>query len=328
ALRARLAQEGFPSDPPAGQADRFEQTLFMALGHFQRVHQIAVAPRVGRDTRAALRMGAQRKLAAIHRALHDWRATAPRDPAGLYVQINVADFHGEVWRAGARLHRFRVIVGDDTPAEDGRVPNATPEIHSQIHQVVFNPDWRVPQRILEDEILPRAVEQQGYQGLDELLAARGFEVVHRGTAAEHVRQRPGRGNPLGQVKFRFPNPYAIYLHDTPRRGLFQRPRRALSHGCVRVERPLHLARLLLEHDNRYDPQAVREWLSGEEPHTVTLTRPVPIHIDDIGVRVDDAGRAHFLADLYGRRAHGLSLGSAPPSPPAPGPTAAPTVDPR
>ncbi len=299
ALRARLAREGFDS-PATAHPDRFDGGLFQALGRFQVAHQLPVTPVLGRATRRALGRTAAQKLAQIHGALAAWRAAPRRGPGGLWVQINLPDYHGEVWRDGARIHRFRVIVGDDTADDTGRLRNATPTLSSAIHEVVYRPDWRVPQRILEDEILPQALEQAGFQGLDARLAARGFEVMHKGTAAEHVRQRPGRGNPLGDVKFRFPNRYAVYLHDTPRRSLFRRPTRALSHGCVRVDQPLHLARLLLEHDGRYDPAAIRGWLADDEPHTVRLTRPVPVFLDYVTVRVDDAGQPQFLDDIYGR----------------------------
>src|SRR5690606_32147839 len=115
-----------------------------------------------------------------------------------------------------------------------------PIFKDTLEHVVVNPYWNVPPGIARDEILPIAQRDPTY------LARNNYEVVQRGGTTT-VRQRPGRGNALGEVKFLFPNQYDVYLHDTPADNLFSRQSRAFSHGCIRLEKPRELAYYLFEH---------------------------------------------------------------------------------
>jgi murein L,D-transpeptidase YcbB/YkuD len=299
-LRTRLTEEGFPSEPKVEHTEHFEHTLTTALAGFQRLHALEPAERVGPGTRRLFDRTPTERLAAVHRALYRWRAAPAR--AGFYVQINIPDYYGELWQDGQRKHRFRVVVGRSRIDEFGKRPDATPSLASKITEVVYNPFWNVPPRILEEEVLADPAVRDLYSQDERWywLSEHGYEVRFPGTPSEYVRQLPGRHNALGRVKILFRNPYAIYLHDTPHRSLFKKSRRAFSHGCVRVQDPLKLARLLLERDGRYNPRKVRDWLSGAEPTRIELSRPIPIFVDYILVQVDDAGRVRFLDDLYRR----------------------------
>jgi murein L,D-transpeptidase YcbB/YkuD len=186
--------------------------------------------------------------------------------------------------------------------------------------VVFRPDWNVPQRILVREILPKIRRKRSY------LVRHQFEVVN----AKHeslvlnprrinwsrvdltkvrLRQRGGSPtNPLGLVKFMFPNQFAVYLHDTPTRKLFNRSNRTLSHGCVWVEKPVELADYALAGQDGWDEGKIREAMQtahsagqgGEaDRHSVRLERPLPVYIVYFTAFVRD-GILNFRRDPYGR----------------------------
>lgn len=288
ALRARLAAEGFG----AGQGDHFDGALVEALLRFQAARGVAGVARLDAPTREALEVPPGVVLDAVRQALEAWRA-APRRPA-YRVEINVDDFHGEVWRNGSRALRFRVVVG-----RPGK--NATPTLASAIRHIVVNPYWNVPGRIYAEELRPADHDRMSREELAAALAAKGFQLMARERAEPWVRQPPGPTNPLGRIKFLFPNPYDVYLHDSPAKALFDEAHRAYSHGCVRVQRPLELARALLRHDGAGDPEDLDAWLDDDAEQLVTLLAPVPVFIDARPLRVDDRDVVQVLPDLYGRR---------------------------
>jgi murein L,D-transpeptidase YcbB/YkuD len=300
ALRERLAQEGFdapPVDPLKPKV--LDNMLVQATMEFQIAHLIRPSHKVGRKTQRALRISASDKLARIDAALEAWRKIIPRPD--YYVQVNIPDFHVEVHKQGKVLERIRVVVGNaKRERKKGRLvrPNATPIMHASIESVVYRPYWNIPQRILEEDVIGEEVRDEDNDVQVAWLEDKGYDVVKPGSKWQRVRQLPGPKNPLGRVKILFPNPHEVYLHDTPARALFRRPVRAYSHGCMRVGRPLQLAKTLLEQDGQYDGASVRRWLRRDEPETVTLKQAVPIFVEYIPVRVDAKNRTWFLRDVY------------------------------
>jgi murein L,D-transpeptidase YcbB/YkuD len=117
-----------------------------------------------------------------------------------------------------------------------------------------------------------------------------------------LRQAPGRENPLGQVKFMFPNEHNIYLHDTPADGLFSSEARGFSHGCIRLERPLELADYVLRADGDWPPRRIREVVASGEHTEVPLPEEIAVHLTYFTAWVGDDGRVHFRDDLYGHDA--------------------------
>jgi murein L,D-transpeptidase YcbB/YkuD len=128
--------------------------------------------------------------------------------------------------------------------------------------------------------------------------ANNYEVMFPGKKWEYVRMKQGEDNALGKVKVIFPNLHDVYLHDTPHKALFSRDIRAFSHGCMRMHEPLTFAEYLLEQDGKLDEYNVRRILSEGTYEPIFLDRQIPVHIDYVTVRVDDQGRANFLADIY------------------------------
>ena len=301
-LRARLVQEGYgPLEPAApGQQDVVDAPLLEALGDWQQAHQLARQPQApGRDTWREMAVSVERRLEELERALEGWRHSQYSGEAN-YVRINVPEFHGELWRSGERALRFRVVVGSNERRcneKTGRWehPNRTPVPQtSRLERMILNPYWYVPQRIVEEELRPQMEREEGW------LETQGYEIFDRRGGRLVIRQRPGPNNALGRVKFLFPNPHNTYLHDTRRRDLFDAPRRAFSHGCVRVDAPLELARALLEADGQGETLDVEGVVAQGTQKVVDFARPLPVYLEYVTARVDEQGRVHFLRDLYQR----------------------------
>jgi murein L,D-transpeptidase YcbB/YkuD len=194
----------------------------------------------------------------------------------------------------------------------GRPYRQTPIFKSEIDHVVVNPTWTVPPTILAQDILPAVRKDPGY------LARKGLDVIDRdGRTLDpasidwtrytgrnfpySLRQGPGDDNALGRVKIMFPNPYLVYLHDTPSRSLFDRDDRAFSSGCIRVERPFELVQRLLG-DPRWDAAALQAAVATGKTQTIRLETPVKILLIYWTVDETDDGRIVFKRDIYDRDA--------------------------
>jgi murein L,D-transpeptidase YcbB/YkuD len=217
---------------------------------------------------------------------------------------------------------MKVIVGK---AFDTR----TPLIQEDLRFVEFNPFWNVPASIARRELVPRLRRDPGYWvregfefvgtgGAEPVLSEAGLEAVLAGQL--RIRQRPGPRNALGDVKFVFPNRESVYLHHTPAVELFERARRDFSHGCIRVEQPVALARFALQGLPEWTEDRIRTAMAAADPVTVTLAEPVPVLLA-YGTALVKGGRVHFFEDIYGhdrvldaalRRRGRLPTGAAPP----------------
>ncbi len=281
-LQRRLVQS---MDLPAKYLDAQASgaALTQAVRRFQRRHGLSADGVVGARTLAALREPVAEQLARIQLNLARAGDLESRAALRRYVEVNIPAFELRLVQDGNVLLRSRVIVGDDkTP---------TPIFDDVIRYIDLDPTWYVPPSIVK-EILDREQREAGY------LERAG--VVWRSPEGGRPRlvQRPGPENALGRFKFVFPNHHAVYLHDTAQRGLFGRADRALSHGCVRVERPAELALALLA-DQGWDAARLEQALATRRTRRIELVEPVPVFLDYRTVDLDPEGRLLLLADLYG-----------------------------
>ncbi|MBU6159861.1 MAG: L,D-transpeptidase family protein, partial [Myxococcales bacterium] len=272
--------------------ETFDQALKDAVELYERTHQMEVDGETDRTFWASLNIPADERLAQIELTMQRWRESRiGEDP--YYILVNIPDFHAEVWRNGVRDMRFRIVVGNtqrvcDPRTERMRYANATPLQSAYMTHIVLNPYWNVPRRILEEELIPNLLEDGNY------FEENGIEQSEDGT----VRLRPGPSNPLGRVKFIFPNPHATYLHDTNRRNYFQFPVRAFSHGCMRVHEPENLMEYLLTQDGQYNERDIERSFERGREDGRSLTTPVPVHVEYYVVRIDDEGYVNFNSDIY------------------------------
>jgi murein L,D-transpeptidase YcbB/YkuD len=167
----------------------------------------------------------------------------------------------------------------------------------------FNPYWNVPRSILDKEILPKLERNPAWLAQNDMeTVPPGASMADLRAARARVRQRPGPKNSLGAIKFVLPNPMDIYLHSTPARELFERSRRDLSHGCIRVEMPAALAQFVLAGQAKWDADAIQAALQPGPTRHVDLAHPVPVVIFYATAITDSDGSVRFVADIYGRDA--------------------------
>ncbi|HEX3525844.1 MAG TPA: L,D-transpeptidase family protein [Thermoanaerobaculia bacterium] len=291
-LRARLAAEGDlpPSTDPATAkpADLlYDSAVAEGVTHFQSRHGLDPNGKVDAPTLAELDVPVQERIRQLQVNL-ERRRWLPADFGPRYIAVNIPDFRMKLVEDGQTSLEMKAIVG--------KAPhNQTPEFSGRMTFMVLNPSWNIPDDIVAKEIKPAMAKDPGY------LARKRIEVTTVGSQTRW-RALPGTTNPLGQVKFVFPNPYDVYLHDTPADSLFNASRRALSHGCIRLEKPLDLANALLRDDPKWTPDAVQDALATGESHVVSLHNPLPVHLLYLTAWVDDDGTVQFRRDVYGRDA--------------------------
>lgn len=303
ALAARLHALGDLDAAPATEPDTFDPALQDAVKAFQERHGLSADGVLGKATLEALDVPPAARARQIALALERLRLT-PLPAAERFVTVNVPEFMLYAWqRQDQAVHQafaMRVIVGK-------AVGTRTPLFDEDMRRIEFNPYWNIPPSIARGETLPKLRANPGY------LAAQGMEFVGPGgqtssaVTAElldavqagqwRLRQRPGRLNALGDIKFVLPNDQNIYLHHTPSVGLFQRARRDFSHGCIRIEQPVALAQWVLADDPDWSEARIRQTMGQPRTVSVALPTPVPVLIVYRTVSVRD-GRVHFAPDLY------------------------------
>ena len=197
------------------------------------------------------------------------------------MELNIAAAELALHDPGAPAMTMRAIVG--------RPDKRTPMFQDRVLAVVFNPPWNVPPEIAAKEIWPKIRRDPGY------MRREGF-VVRPGGG---LQQLPGPRCALGTIKFDLSNPFGVYLHDTPSRSLFAQDSRALSHGCMRLEKPNALAKRLLRGDPDWSEIRIDLALAGAKTVRAPLKRPVPVFVFYWTAFVDDDGQMEFRPDLYG-----------------------------
>ena len=294
-LQLRLQQEGFYDGKITGTFDSPTQRAVQA---FQRCHLLAADGVAGKSTIEWLNVPYARKADMISLSMKSLRQSQTRIH-DKYVRINIPQFTLEYVKDGRVKDVHRVIVGKASGKKvklQGRMmgENQTPPLSSSIEQVVVNPRWYVTDRIWR--------EIAGDATFDpEFFARHGYVRMSSAysSGAPRVFQEPGPSNPLGQVKFEFPNAYAVFLHDTPKKYLFDRTRRDFSHGCIRVENAKKLAQTLLADDENPASGRFEEFYKGKRPTHIRLNEPVPIVVEYVPVSSPDGKDVLFLKDLYG-----------------------------
>ena len=286
--------------PRRGDARVFDDSVEAAVRAFQRANGLDADGAVGAGTLAVLNLPIDARIAQIEVNLERGRwLLNDLDPT--FVVINVAGFRAYYLRDSEVVWSGRVQVG--------KPYRQTPMFRSAISYLVLNPTWTVPPTILENDVLPAVKRDPGYLAQHHLrvIDSQGRPVttpIHWADVTADgfpylLREDAGADNPLGRVKFMFPNEFSVYLHDTPNQALFEKSERTFSSGCIRVENALELAALLLEGQEGWDAAALVSALATGETRTVNLQHRVPILVFYWTAWVDRDGVPQFRGDVYG-----------------------------
>jgi L,D-transpeptidase YcbB len=268
------------------------------IRRFQTRHGLRDTGVVAGATLTAMNVPAQTRLRQLEASLARMQASS-FGFGERYVVVNIPAAAVEAVEGGEVRRRYVAVVG--------KADRASPPVETRITGVNFNPTWTVPTSIIKKDIIPKMQKDPGYLARSKIriLDGRGKEINPRSIdwsterAANYtLRQDPGTGNSLGQIKIDMPNHLAVYMHDTPSKGLFAADNRFHSSGCVRVDGVRDLATWLLAAGNNWDRGATDEAILDGERRDVRLTRPVPVAWTYYtGYGMPD-GSAHFRSDIY------------------------------
>jgi L,D-transpeptidase YcbB len=303
ALRNRLIRMGYLDRTATATYDARSKSAVQA---FQLDHGMTPDGVAGPGTVEEINQQAETRLAADPRrdgarALDEF----PRRARGRHIWVNLTDFRTKVYDDGKVTFETKSVVGE---RRDGK---HTPEFSDEMEYMELNPDWTVPRSILARDYLPRFQQNPNAAQYLQLIDSRG-RVVDRSqidftqytarTFPFTVRQPPGDLNALGLVKFMFPNPHAIYLHDTPAKELFAREVRAYSSGCIRLNDPFDLAYHLLARQVADPKDYFDSRLATGQQTRIDLDQKIPVHLVYFTAFVTPKGEIEFRRDLYGRDA--------------------------
>jgi len=304
-LRTRLTISGDLDLPDTKDAAVFDDALESAVRSFQRRHGLEPDGIVGQETLSTLAVPVEDRVRQIVLNMERWR-WVPRDLGRRYLLVNIPEYKLRLFEDSEVAMEMRIVAGKSY--------TATPVFSGTMKYLELNPYWNIPHQIAVEEILPKVWTDPGY------LANRGIRLFSswRNDAAEidpatvewnklddrgflfKLRQDPGPRNPLGRVKFMFPNRFAVYLHDTPSTELFRISSRDFSHGCIRLEKAIELAAYLLRNNPRWTRQKIEEAIARGEKAIIPLDESIPVHILYWTAWVDDKGTVHFREDVYER----------------------------
>jgi murein L,D-transpeptidase YcbB/YkuD len=199
--------------------------------------------------------------------------------------VNIPEYKLHVVENNTEVMQMNIVVG--------KTANSTVIFSDMLKYIVFSPYWNIPESIVINEVQPAMRRDANY------LSKNNMEITGYSNGLPLIRQKQGRSNALGKVKFIFPNRYNIYLHDTPSKGLFSRQNRAFSHGCIRVSQPFELAKYLLRDDSTWTSQKINEAMNQQAERWVSLAEPMPVFLVYFTAWVNADGMLQFRDDIYG-----------------------------
>src|SRR6516225_5804842 len=281
ALRERLGV--------SGNGDTYDKALAEAVKKFQQQHDLAATGTLGAAILDALNGRAQpdRVTDVIIANMERWR-WMPHQFPDTYVIVNLPDFTLRVMHNGKLVWTTRIVIGKpDMP---------TPIMTADMKYITINPTWNVPPSIVHREYLPALAQDP------TVLARMGLRIDRNADGSVHIWQPPGDKNALGRIRFNFPNKFLVYQHDTPDKYMFALDKRAFSHGCMRVQDPVHYAEVLLSlvrpADGYTEDRIKGMFGSGETD--IQFPNFIPVNLTYQTAFVDDAGKLQLRDDVYGR----------------------------
>lgn len=304
-LRKRLAVTG--DLPLEGKKTGlfFDKELEQAVLNFQQRHGLKADGAVGPSTLSALNVTAEERVRQIQVNMERTRWISG-NLGSRYIRINIADYRLDAVDNGRTVISMAVVVG--------KRYWYTPVFSEKMTYLVLNPYWNVPESIVEEEILPGIRKSPDYLAKHDMKILSGswdsteeidplsinWDTITGDHFPYRLRQEPGPKNPLGRIKFMFPNKFNVYLHDTPSKNLFSKNVRAFSHGCIRIEEPMELAEYLMLSDPAWTREKIEAEIKNGVEKAVPLPVPISVHVIYLTAWVDEKSIMQFRDDVYNR----------------------------
>ena len=281
-IKKRLAITGDLAGNDTSQV--FNDTLAIAVKNFQARHGFNETGIISDSLIKEMNVPVVKRVEQLLMNMDRMRWLA-NEPNGNLIVVNIPAFVMHVYEGKQKVFDIDVVVGKEG--------HNTMMFNGDLNQVVFSPYWNVPQSIVAKEILPAIEKNPNY------ITKENMEITGNEDGLPVVRQKPGPGNALGKVKFLFPNSFNIYFHDTPVKSLFNKDKRAYSHGCIRLREPEKLANYVLRNQPEWTPEKISEAMNSGDEKYVKVKNPIPVVITYYTAWVDENGRLNFREDIYG-----------------------------
>ncbi len=304
ALRRRLLADAtvkIKIDNHPAQPYQYDEALAAVVRAFQDRHGLKPDGVVGGATLTALNVPVEERIDQVILNMERWR-WVPKSLGVRYAMVNIPDYRLHVIDSGREVLTMPVIVGKEL--------KQTPVFSDRMKYVVLSPYWNLPTSIVVEEIKPAMLRNPN--GLEakhmEVLNSKNqpvpaSSVNWAGVTADNwkhrIRQLPGDDNPLGPMKFIFPNDNDVYFHGTPFTALFGATQRGFSHGCVRLEDPMKLARYVLRHQPEWTDEKIEQTIKGGKETWIILKEELPVYLVYFTAWADADGTLHFRDDIYG-----------------------------
>jgi murein L,D-transpeptidase YcbB/YkuD len=303
-LRSRLKVTGDMPAPADATSDLFDEAVEEAVKRFQQRHGLFDDGIAGTRTLRALNVPVEKRIRQIELNLERWR-WLPQNMGNPYIMVNIAGYGLEVVENETPVLTMKIVVGTAF--------QKTPVFSGKMTYIEMNPFWNVPHSIATEETLKKIRENPDFftkENMKVFTAGQDGEAVNPASIdwSQHsqnnfpyrLRQEPGPRNPLGRIKFMFPNKHSVYLHDTSDPQLFRKERRGYSHGCIRIEKPMDMAEFVMRGSKDWSREKVAAVLKTKVTTVAYLPKPIPVHILYFTAWGNGDGTVHFLEDIYRR----------------------------
>lgn len=264
--------------------DIFTERLEDAVKQFQQRHGLeddgVIGPAFLKALNTPLEKRIEQLTANMNRVIQDTLKMK-----GTRIIANIPEYKLFVMEDDLEVLSMDIVVG--------KISNPTVIFSDTLETIVFSPYWNVPASIVRNEILPAISKNSSY------LEENNMEITGKVDGLPKIRQKPGPDNSLGSVKFLFPNKYDIYFHDTPATSLFERKKRAFSHGCIRLSQPYELAQYLLKDQADWTGSEIIMAMGAGTERWVKLKTKIPVSIIYYTAWIDNYGLLNFRDDIYG-----------------------------
>lgn len=300
-LRKALASRGYLMEAPL-DPQVFDEVLEETVKRFQEDCNLAKDGIVGQDVQYYLSQNLEDKINQVIVTMERWR-WMPEALGAKYIFVNIPEFKVRAYENEQLIFEMPIIVG--------RPYRETPVFDSKIVNVIFNPTWNVPRLIAVQDKLPD-VQKKGAQYFIEKkihVYKDGLEIdprhinwatIRKESFNFHLKQDPGSQNALGRIRFTIISPFNVYLHGTPEQKLFDKTKRTLSSGCIRLENPVKMAKFVFGVDSKWTETAINAAIDIGKTQTIPLQKPVMVFIQYFTVGLDSLGKVQFLEDIYGQ----------------------------
>jgi len=279
--------------------DTFDLALSKAVKEFQKKHSIMNTGVVAKKTLHELNIPVEKRIQQIQLNIERWKSM-PDTFNDKYVMVNLPAASFELIYKDSLKLKMKVIIGKND--------RKTPLLKSELTMIEFNPYWVVPPRVMEKDILPELIKDPDYIEEHEMRVYHNskeidpkkikWNLVDPKNCPYQVIQDPGVKNPMGRVKFIFPNNHFVYMHDTPFKNLFNASSISFSSGCIRLSNAMRLAEILLEDDLGWEKSVTSSLADSESTIKVELREPIKIYLAYFTAWVNTDGNIHFAPDIY------------------------------